>query len=94
MIGTRITRHLNEDETIEIVDLVVTKDIEVLRKLQIKIGGEFVVKPLNPRKKKHRDRRVIIRKFLESNYGLTVQVQFIDNKRIGKVEIDDLDIIE
>jgi len=30
------------------------------RKTTVRIGGEYVVKPLNPRKKKHRDRPCVV----------------------------------
>lgn len=34
------------------------------RKTTVRIGGEYVVKPLNPRKKKHRDRPCVIIDFV------------------------------
>lgn len=59
------------------------------------IGTELVVKPLNKQKLKHRDRRVQVLGFTENrDYGLRVNVKFLDNNRRGIIEIDDLDTFE
>lgn len=61
----------------------------------ITIGKELVVKPLNKQKLKHRDRRVQVLSFNENReYGLRVNVRFLDNNRRGIIEIDDLDTLE
>lgn len=61
----------------------------------ITIGQELIVKPLNKLKLKHRDRRVQVLSFNENrDYGLRVNVRFLDNNRRGIIEIDDLDIAE
>jgi uncharacterized lipoprotein YehR (DUF1307 family) len=63
-----------------------------VRNVEIKVGKEMVVKPLNKLKKKHRDRRGVITKFVsDPRAGIKVQMKFSDTNRTGKVDIEDLD---
>lgn len=56
-------------------------------KFTLKLGQEYVVKPDNKQKKKHRDRRIIIHKFLEDGRA---SVKFKDSNRVGKVDLEDI----
>lgn len=87
MIVYKINKGINKDGMVEKAKVSVYKDSEIIRKVDIKVGKELVVKPINKQKLKHRDRRVIITKFLEDK----VAVKFVDTKRNGKVDIEDLD---
>jgi co-chaperonin GroES (HSP10) len=76
----------------EILKVKKTKKGEVLSKFTIKIGDELVVKPYNKLKLKHRDRRVQILSFVQHDrLGLRAKVKFLDNNRLGFVEIEDLE---
>jgi hypothetical protein len=82
---------VNNNDVIEEV-LINTKTDEIVRKVTVHIGKEMVVKPINKRKLKHRDRRVIINKIIDEGFkGLNASVKFSDTKRTGKVEVIDLD---
>lgn len=62
--------------------------------LIVKIGETYIVKPLNPNKLKHRNRKIQIVKFNSNErYGLRVNVKFLDNNRAGIVDIDDLEAV-
>lgn len=52
----------------------------------ISVGDTYFVKPLNPKKLKHRDREVQVTGFDDS----AAKVKFIDNGKAGKVELRDL----
>lgn len=85
VIGSIINHYPNK------IELTIVKDEEIIRKIEIVEGNEYLVNPVNPRKLKHRGRKVIF-KYAESDRGhVTANVQFLDTKRIGKVDIDDLD---
>lgn len=64
------------------------------QKTTLKIGGEYVIKPLNPQKKKHRDRLCIILDFLpvseQHPRDVIAKVKFLDNNRTGRAELNDL----
>lgn len=66
------------------------------KKVNIKIGAEYIVNPLNPRKLKHRNRVGIVRSFKEfgSNRKLKVHLKFSDNNNFGWVDPGDLEILE
>jgi hypothetical protein len=65
---------------------------EIEDKIIVTVGKEMIVKPLNKSKLKHRDRRVIINKIVDEGWkGIRASVKFVDNNRIGKVDIIDLD---
>jgi hypothetical protein len=77
----------NKNDIIE--KIKVSNDV---RSVEIKVGKEMVVKPHNKLKKKHRDRRGVITKFVSDPRGnIMVQMKFSDTNRIGKVDIVDLD---
>lgn len=72
---------------------------ERVSKYTLLIGSILVVKPLNKQKLKHRDRKVEVLSFKESEsdkrYGESkVNVLFLDNNRKGVIEIGDLDTFE
>lgn len=84
----------NEDKTIKKVVITTTKQEEILKEISIEIGKEFIVKPNNRQKLKHRDRRGIVQNFsVSEKHGLRVGFKFLDTNRIGKVDIEDLDNI-
>jgi hypothetical protein len=64
------------------------------RKTTVRIGGEYVVKPLNPRKKKHRDRPCVVIGFVpvseQHPRDVVAKVRFLDNNRTGRAELGDL----
>lgn len=64
------------------------------RKTTLKIGGEYIVKPLNPQKKKHRDRPCVILDFVpvseQHPRDIVAKVRFLDNNRMGRAELSDL----
>jgi hypothetical protein len=64
------------------------------RKMTIKVGKEYVIQPLNPLKKKHRDRRCVVLGFVPVSEfhprDIVAKVRFLDNNRIGRTELDDL----
>lgn len=63
-----------------------------IRDLNIVIGEEYVVEPMNPQKLKHRGRPCVVKGFVRDDIGtpVKVKVQFLDNLRPGRVDIDDL----
>ncbi len=64
------------------------------RKATLTAGNAYIVRPLNPRKQKHRGRLCVILDFIpvsESHPNDTVaKVRFVDNNRIGRAELSDL----
>ena len=64
------------------------------RKTILTVGKEYVVQPLNPLKKKHRNRRCIILDFVPVSDShprdIVAKVRFLDNDHIGRTELDDL----
>jgi len=64
------------------------------RKVTLKVGKEYVVQPLNSQKKKHRDRHCMILDFVpvseDHPRDIVAKVRFLDNNRIGRVELEDL----
>lgn len=60
--------------------------------VKIELGKEYVVRPLNALKKKHRDRRCIVIGFIQDDTGVPVdaRVKFLDTNRTGRVSVRDL----
>lgn len=88
---SKIITYTNEEGDVEKADVNVRINSKnETRKYTVSIGSEYIVKPINPLKKKHRDRHVIVRKILDTHNGVIAQVQFKDTKRIGRVDIDEL----
>lgn len=95
MIGTEIKSYKGESGLIEKAKVKRFKNDEKISDYTITIGSELVVKPINKRKLKHRDRRVKVMSFnLNREYGLRVNVKFLDNNRRGIIEVSDLDTFE
>jgi hypothetical protein len=91
MIGTIVT---HKEDRIE-VTMMVNNDI--VRKVVLKQGNEYIINPVNPRKTKHRDRKVTF-KGMEGDrydkYEPRAQIQFLDTKRTTTVDIGDLDYFQ
>ncbi|MGE7880171.1 hypothetical protein [Peribacillus muralis] len=66
---------------------------ELIRKIDLIPGNEYIVNPLNPNKLKNRDRKVILVELVNDKKGIYGKVKYLDTFRHGKVEINDLDII-
>lgn len=99
MRGTSIKKYVDEHGNIIKADVERYINDERVSKYNLLIGSILVVKPLNKRKLKHRDRKVQVLSFKESNndkpYGESkVNVKFLDNNRRGVIEIGDLDTFE
>jgi hypothetical protein len=64
------------------------------RKANLTAGNEYTVRPLNPRKMKHRGRHCMILDFVPVSefhpVNTVAKVRFIDNNRIGRAELSDL----
>jgi hypothetical protein len=62
------------------------------RKITLHVNDIIVVQPDNPNKLKHRGRQAVIKGFIENAYGQVIQtkVQFTDNKRPGRVDLEDI----
>lgn len=64
------------------------------RETTLDIGGEYIIQPLNPQKKKHRDRRCVILDFIPVSEfhpkDTVAKIRFMDNNRIGRAELSDL----
>lgn len=87
MIGS-FYKHYKEKTVLE-----VWKNDEIIRTIEFKVGNQYVVNPLNKQKKKHRGRYVML-KGIESDRGVvSAKVKYLDTKRNGKVDLDDLDNI-
>ena len=72
-----------------------TNGDNTVRKLTLKIGEEYVVSPLNPKKMKNRGRRVLIRDFTRTEKGdAEIRVKYLDNNKAGKAIAEDLDVID
>lgn len=56
-------------------------------KFDIHPGETCIIQPLNPNKKKHRDRKCIVTG--KSRRDL-IQVKFVDTNRLGYVDVSDL----
>ena len=63
-------------------------------KTTLRVGKEYVIQPLNPLKKKHRNRRCIVLDFVpvsdSHRRDIVAKVRFLDTNRIGRTELDDL----
>ena len=53
-------------------------------------GSEYVIKPKNPRKLKHRNRICVFIKASDKHMPSTAEVRFKDTNRIGKIDLCDL----
>ena len=94
MICYEVNSYENDEGTIAKVSLKVYKDSDVIRKLEINIGDEFVVNPVNKRRLKHRGRKVKVTNFVRKEKDpLKAQVKFLDTKRVGRVDLEDLDVL-
>ncbi|MET1180561.1 hypothetical protein ABG775_21730 [Peribacillus simplex] len=77
------------------INVTILKDTQLYRKLNLTIGDTFIVEPVKKNKKKHRGRLVQIHSFVDDFRGkLRVRVKFIDNGRLGFVELDDLNTVK
>lgn len=97
--GTAVKTYVGENGKIEKANVERYINGEKVSDYTIVIGSVLVVKPLNKQKLKHRDRRVQVLSFKESDsdrsYGESkVNVRFLDNNRRGVIEIGDLDTFE
>ena len=66
------------------------------RTTTIKPGNTYVVRPLNPKKMKNRDRQCTVLGFIETEDGDTVAVvRYLDNNRQGRIrDLADLEATE
>lgn len=97
MQGTSIKSYVDDNNVIVKAQVERYLNGENVSNYTIEIGSILVVKPLNKRKLKHRDRKVQVLSFRENERrygGLRVNVKFLDNNRRGVIEIDDLDSLE
>jgi hypothetical protein len=67
------------------------------REATLRVGEEYVVQPLNPNKKKHRGRHCVILDFVAVSEfhpkDIVAKVRFLDNNRVGRAELSDLEPI-
>lgn len=63
-----------------------------VRHVHVVVGRTYLVQPLNPLKKKHRDRICTVTRILMDKeiFPCGAEVKFADNGRRGRVELDDL----
>ena len=61
-----------------------------VKTLTITIGSTYRVEPINPQKKKHRDRVCTILELDDDFMPQNASVRFQDNNRVGKVCLSDL----
>ena len=63
-------------------------------KTTLRVGKEYIIEPLNPLKKKHRNRRCIVLDFVPVSdshpIDIVAKVRFLDNNRVGRAELADL----
>ncbi|WMX58100.1 hypothetical protein [Peribacillus sp. R9-11] len=64
---------------------------ELIRKIDLIRGYEYILNPLNPNMHKNRDRKVVFVKIETDKRGIYGKVKYLDTSRPGKVEISDLD---
>ena len=83
MSGRTVTVHLLDEKTIW--GGYRREDLD--ERFNIHPGEECIIKPVNVNKKKHRDRRCIVTG--KSRRDL-VQVKFIDTKKLGYIDVQDL----
>ena len=66
----------------------------ISRNVTLHEGREYIVNPLNPRTTKHRGRRCIVLDIVPVSEShprdYTAKVRFLDNNRVGRVELSDL----
>ena len=70
-------------------EIIVTSGVGVnARTTKIIIGKDYVVKPRNPRKLKHRDRECTVSSFMKKDDVTNIAiVKFHDNDHFGRVEL-------
>ena len=86
---------VGNDRNIVAMKVQTTNGDNTVRKLTLKIGEEYVVSPLNPKKMKNRGRRVLIRDFTRTEKGdAEIRVKYLDNNKAGKAIAEDLDVID
>lgn len=99
MNGTSVKSYVDDNNLIVNAKVERYSNDEKVSDYTIAVGSILVVKPLNKRKLKHRDRKVQVLSFKENDYGmaygeLKVNVKFLDNNRRGVINIGDLDTFE
>lgn len=72
----------------------ITQCKKKIRDVEIEIGKQYQVQPLNPRKLKNRRRQCLVLDMVplskaHPNY-MVAKVRYLDNNRIGKVDLEDL----
>ena len=64
------------------------------RKVVLEIGKEYLVSPINERNMDNRGRKCVLLEFVAYSYDkpddILAMVQFNDNKRKGRIELEDL----
>lgn len=74
--------------------ILVRTGVKEPREVEIEVGKEYVIQPLNPQKTKNRGRRCLVLDFVpvpESYPDDTVaKVRYLDNNRVGKAKLSDL----
>lgn len=92
MIGTSVKTWLDNNNEIAYIDVDVRDGSEALREIRLKTGTKVKVDPLNPAKKKHRDREgeFVGVSYDEKGHLEAAKIKFDDTKRVGKVEFEDL----
>jgi hypothetical protein len=64
------------------------------REVEVEVGKEYVVQPMNPQKTKNRGRKCVILDFVplsESHPNdMVAKVRYLDNNRVGRAELSDL----
>lgn len=93
MAGVHIRFFKNEDDVIEKVKVKRYVREEKVSDYTFRVGSELVIKPLNKRQTKNRDRRVKVLGFdqRDEKSSIRVKVKYLDTNRNGFVEIDVLD---
>lgn len=70
------------------VNITITRNGERIRKVNVVFGKEYISNPVNPLKKKHRDRVFIAKAISKDNQCL--KVIFKDTNRIGNIDFEDI----
>lgn len=74
---------------------VASGGVKLPRQVEVKTGEEYIIQPHNPRKLKNRGRHCLVLDFVPVNDTdpdgyIVAKVRYLDNNRIGKVELADL----
>lgn len=74
-----------------LVKVVKRKDEKVLRESKIEVAKRYIIIPINPQKKKNRNRKCIVAGFIDQGrVGVFAVVKFLDNGRCGKIDMSEL----